>query len=161
MGQPRHPRIKPLTVKSLLTGKPLETYTVDSNMPIREALQRMSDHDLGALVVVDDERLLGIISQRSLIRQGLLADDFAPSQPVSQVMTTDLVSASPLLEAQDCLVLMDAERLDFIPVLEHDKVIGLLSISELQRAIIAQYESIFKAGELDQRIMFLQGTYSC
>jgi CBS domain-containing protein len=161
MGQPRHPRIKPLTVISLLADKPPEAYTVGPDMTLMEALNHLRENAVDALAVVDGQRLLGVFSQRSLSRKGLLATDLAPFRPLAQLMSACPIHATPRLEVQECLALMRTEQLDCIPVLEEGAVLGLLTLSELQGAIIAQYESIFKAAELDQRIMFLQGTYSC
>jgi len=161
MGQPRHPRIKPLTVSSLLAGKAPEAYCVGPGMPLLEALNRLRENALDALAVVDGPRLLGVFSPRSLSRKGLLAADLTPSQPLAQLMSACPVHATPELAAQDCLALMRAGQLDCIPVLDQGAVCGLLTLDEVLSALIAQYESIFTAAELDQRIMFLQGTYSC
>ena len=161
MGQPQHPRIRALTVKSLLSEKPPECYSISINSTLREALKTMSQHDIGGIAVLDGEHLTGTFSERDLARMVNNDSAFMADKPVSQAMTPTTDFVTPDQIAQSCLELMLEKRLDYIPVMEHGKLTGLLNIVKLQQAIITQYESIFQAYELDQKILFLQGTYSC
>ncbi|MEI7430750.1 MAG: CBS domain-containing protein [Betaproteobacteria bacterium] len=161
MRQPQHPRIRAVTVKNLLSEKPPESYSISINATLHEALKTMSQHNIDGVAVLDGEHLAGTFSERDLARMASSDSAFMADKPLSHAMTPALDFVTPDQIAQSCLALMLEKRLNLIPVMEHGKLIGLLSIVELQQAIITQYESIFQAYALDQKILFLQGTYSC
>ncbi len=161
MKLPEHPRIPPLTVKNLLTLKLPEVYSVTAGAMVLEALAVMAEHDVGAVVVLDEGRVAGICSERDYARMGVVSAGTAEVTPVSHIMTDCVVFATPSQTAQRCLELMNENRLHYIPVIQDGRLLGLLSIGDVLKEIIAQYECIFQAHELDQRILFLQGTYSC
>ena len=126
MKRPEHPRIRPLTVKTVLASQRTRTAAASA-----EATDGAMTSSATGGKVLDGERGVGAVFT-------------TPDQ---------LVHA--------CLALMEANGLDRIAVLDDGKLLGLLGIAELQQALIAHYESIFTAIELDQKILFLQGTYSC
>jgi CBS domain-containing protein len=161
MKLPQHARIGPLTIKSLLAHKPPDVYSVAVDATLVDALRVMAAHDVGALLVLDDQRVLGTFSERDYARWALLGAGRADATPVREVMRACEVFTTPPQAVHECLTLMSEKQLQHIAVLDNGKLLGLLSIGDLLKAIIVQYERVFQASELDQRILFLQGTYSC
>ncbi len=161
MKLPEHPRIHPLTVKHLLALKLPEVYSVSSAAMVSEALAVMAEHDVGAVVVLDGERVVGMFSERDYARMGFVAAGMADGTRVSHRLTPCEVFATPSQTAQRCLEMMNENRVSYLPVIDDGRLLGLLSIGDLLHEIIVHYERIFQAHELDQRILFLQGTYSC
>ncbi len=161
MKLPQHPRIRPSTVRNLLALKSPAVHPVMAGATVRDALKLMADDDVGALVVLDGGRVAGIFSEREHARMAAVGAGTADATPVSHVMTKCGVFATPPQTVQACLELMNAKRLQYIPVIEGGRLLALLSIGDLLEETIAHYERIFQALELDQRILFLQGTYSC
>ena len=128
---------------------------------VLDAVKVMAEQAVGSVVVLDGERVAGVFSERDYVRMTLTGAGPVDQTPMRQVMSDGVNFATPMQTAHACLALMNEKRLDCIPVLEDGKLLGLLSIDDVQKAIIAQYEGIFQAIELDQKILFLQGTYSC
>jgi CBS domain-containing protein len=158
---PRHPRVAPLTVKSILQKRPSELHCVSGDTTSLEALKLMAEHDIGALPVVEGGRLIGIFSERDYARRSIQAMEPAAAIPVRALMTRCAVSASPADSAHPCLSLMIQNRLRYLPVQQAGKLIALLALDDLLLEMAAYLERVCKAGELDQQIALLRGTYSC
>lgn len=167
MELPQHPRVAPLTISNVLARKVPAVPAVPAvhgvtvAATVREALAVLAEHDVGAVLVLDGERVAGIFSERDYVRLAFVRAGIAGATSVSQVMTPCTVFATPTQTVQSCLDLMNEKRLQYLPVIEDGKPLALPSIADLLKATIAHYERISQAHALDQRIMFLQGTYSC
>jgi signal-transduction protein with cAMP-binding, CBS, and nucleotidyltransferase domain len=161
MELPQHPRIAPLTVRTLLAQRPLECYSVTVDAKVAQALQVLAEHGVGAVVVRDGERVAGIFSEGDYVRVAAASAGQADATPVREAMRLCAAVASPSQAVLECLALMNEKRLRYLPVLEEGKLLGLLSLGDLQQAVIVYYERVCQARDLDQRIQFLQGTYSC
>lgn len=131
MKLPEHPRIRPLIVKAVLASQRARAASASAEATASEAGKPLVGNAAGGGVEAERERVAGA------------------------------VVATPDQSVRTCLALMEANRLDCIAVVDAGETLGLLRLSELQKALITHYESIFTAIELDQRILFLQGTYSC
>ena len=161
MNLAKHPRIGILTVSKVLPPSPPATWSVDTGTLARDALRQMAEHGLGALVAVDGERFAGMFTERDYLRQVVLGNSLAAHVQVAELISPSPFFTTPQQTAEECLVVMTENRLHHIPVLENGRPTGLLSLALLQHALLAHYERAFAAFELDQRILFLQGTYSC
>ena len=159
MELPQHPRVRPLIVGNLAALASPRVASVPLDATLVEALAVMAERDVGAVVVLDGERVAGVFSERDYARRSPLAG--AQATPVSEAMRPGALFATPEQSVSQCLALMNAQRLQYLPVLAGDHLLALLTIDELQKETIAQYERIFTASALDLKILFLQGTYSC
>lgn len=156
-----HSRIGTLTVSKVLARQALQTWSVSAGTLAVDALRLIAEGDVGALVVVSGERFAGMFSERDYLRQVVLGNAAAVDASVGELMCPCVFSATPQQRAQECLALMTERKLRHLPVLEQGRVFGVLSLDALLYALVAHQESAFAAFELDQRILFLQGTYSC
>jgi CBS domain-containing protein len=128
------------TARSILDTKGHDVWSVGPDTTVLDALRVMADKEVGAVLVLDDERLLGILSERDYARKVVLAGRSSKDSPVSAVMTTHIVCVSPDKTVDECMALMTEKRLRHLPVLDHKKVIGIVSIGDLVKAVIDEKE---------------------
>jgi CBS domain-containing protein len=126
------------TVKDLLAAKPAEVVTVDPGVSVFDALQRMADHDIGALVVIEDARVVGVMSERDYARKVILHHKSSREIPVSEIMTSPAITVGLSETLDQCMALMTDKRIRHLPVLEAGRLIGVLSIGDLVRATISE-----------------------
>ncbi len=128
-----------LPVKKLLEGKSdHHVWSVSPTSMVIDALQLMSEKNIGSVLVMDDERLVGIFSERDYARKGILQGRKAKSTPVAEVMTSEVITVSPEMSIEDCMRLFNDKRIRHLPVVEGGRVIGLLSIGDIVHAIIRE-----------------------
>ncbi|WP_319243392.1 hypothetical protein [uncultured Propionivibrio sp.] len=159
MGLPRHPRIESLTVGTLLAEKARPESPVLPETRIADVLARMAQHGIDALAVWDGTAMPGVFSGQTWMHgcvSGIREDD-----PVSAATMACQVSAAPGEAVSTYLSLMQAQKAGYLAVIDAGRWMGLLSIEEMQAALLRHYESIFRELELDLKILFMQGTYSC
>jgi CBS domain-containing protein len=158
---PRHPRVEPLTVKSLLLKRPSRLHCLSADATSLEALRLMAEHNIGAVLVLDGGRLIGMFSERDYARSSIRAAELAPAMPLHEVMTPCDIFANLTDCVQECLSLMIDNRLRYLPVQDGDNLIAMLSLEEVLKEMVAYLERVFKENELDQQIVYLRGSYSC
>ncbi|MBL7797077.1 MAG: CBS domain-containing protein [Saprospiraceae bacterium] len=128
-----------LSVSKLLEGKRNQvTWTVTPNHMVIEALELMAEKNIGAVLVMDGERLAGIFSERDYARKGIIQGRKAKSTPVTEVMTANVFSVTSKMTIEDCMNLFSSKRIRHLPVVDEDKVVGLLSIGDIVNAIIQE-----------------------
>jgi CBS domain-containing protein len=123
-------------VHDILRAKGDSVYSVSPDVTVLEALGVMADHDIGAVLVLDDERLVGILSERDYARKVVLAGRSSKDSKVREVMTSHVVCVAPTRSIDECMAFMTDRRLRHLPVLEHKRVIGVVSIGDLVKATI-------------------------
>lgn len=128
------------TAKDILNAKGHDVWSVSPETTVLDALKVMADKEVGAVLVLDGDRLLGILSERDYARKVVLAGRSSKDSPVSAVMTTHVVCVSPERSVEECMALMTEKRLRHLPVLEHKKVTGVVSIGDLVKAMIDDRE---------------------
>ena len=101
-----------------------------------DAIQILADKNIGAVVVVEDEKLVGIFSERDYVRKGILQGRKAKTTPVSEVMTPNVFTVSPRMDISHCMQLFSEKHIRHLPVVSEGKVMGMLSISDIVNAII-------------------------
>jgi len=137
-----------ISVQKLLEGKRLnKTFTVTPEHMVIEALEIMAANNIGAVMVMEGPKLVGIFSERDYARKGIIAGRKAKSTPVSEVMTANVFTVSPEMDIEDCMQLFSDKRIRHLPVLDHGVVVGMLSIGDIVTAII---------NEQKQHINFLE-----
>lgn len=158
---PRHPRVELPTVNSVLQKTPSALHCVQADTPSLEALTLMAEHNIGAVLVLDGNRPIGIFSERDYARISVSVPQSAPSLPSKEVMTPCEFAASLTDSVQKCLSLMADNRLHYLPVQDQSDFVALLSNEDLLGEMVAYLERVFKENDLDKQIVFLRGTYSC
>jgi CBS domain-containing protein len=126
------------TVQELLASKPAGVVTISPDAAVFAALERMAAHDIGALVVVDAGRVTGILSERDYARKVILHHKSSREIPVAEIMTTPVVSVTLTHTLEECMALMSDKRIRHLPVLDGDRLVGVLSIGDLVRATISE-----------------------
>ncbi len=140
-------------VSQLLAQKNPDLYSLRPEDPVITAIQLMADKGVGALLVMDGERLMGILSERDYARKVILMGRSSKDTPVSAIMTpVPLVTVSSKSRTKECMRLMTDRRIRHLPVVEGDKVVGMLSIGDLVRSIIEGLE-----GEVQQLKQYIAG----
>ncbi|MBK6846350.1 MAG: CBS domain-containing protein [Proteobacteria bacterium] len=124
------------TVRSLLRSKGHEVWSIGPASTVFEAIRLMSDKGIGALVVLDEQRLVGILSERDYTRNVILKDRSSRTTRVAEIMTRKVFYVGPELTAEECMALMTERRVRHLPVIEHDIVVGVISIGDVVKAVI-------------------------
>lgn len=126
------------TVRHLLQDKGTTVHAVGPEDSVFEAISRMAEHGIGALLVMEGERLVGILSERDYARQVILKGRSSRETKVREIMTEKVVCVRPDRSVEDCMALMTDKRVRHLPVIEGDQVQGVISIGDVVRAVIAE-----------------------
>lgn len=126
-----------LKVNQILSRKPQNAvYAVAPNQMVIEALELMAARNIGAVMVMENEHLVGIFSERDYARKGIIQDRKAKSTQISEVMTANVFTVGPQSSIEDCMQLMSEGKFRHLPVLDGSTVVGLISVSDVVTAII-------------------------
>ncbi len=132
------------TVKQLLQGKTGGLCTIS---PIRACSRRskqMAEKNIGALLVVENGKLAGILSERDFVRKMILQGKSSHDTPVREIMTERVVCVQPKNTVEECMALMTDKRTRHLPVIENDELIGVLSIGDLVKETISEQQFMIK-----------------
>ena len=140
------------TVRQLLQGKAPEVHSIPPDAPVIEAIRLMAEKFIGALLVMEGGRLVGIVSERDYARKVVLQGHSSRETPVRDIMTAKVVSVSPDDSADRCMQLVTERRIRHLPVLEGGDVVGVVSIGDLVKAVIEDQQV-----ELDQLQRYIAG----
>ena len=124
------------TVRQLLDGKPSGIHTVNTEDPVRTAIQLMADHFVGALPVLSGGQLVGIVSERDYARKVVLMGRNSTETTVATIMSSPVIQVSPQNSVNDCMMLMTDKRIRHLPVVENGELIGVISIGDCVKAVI-------------------------
>jgi len=141
-------------VKELLRAKPTDVWTVSPDATVYEALEILAAKNVGALPVVEDGRLRGMFSERDYARKVVLAGRASRGVRVAEIMVTRVVVVTPAETIHDCMALMTGQRIRHLPVLEGDRLIGIVSIGDIVNQIISEQKHTIKQLE-----SYIRGTY--
>ena len=129
-----------ITVSQLLRAKGRDVWYIAPDACVIDALKLMADKEVGALVVLEGETLVGIISERDYARKVMLKEKSSMDTPVSEIMTQRVICVGPEQTIQECMALMTDKHVRHLPVLEDDRLVGIVSIGDVVKAIITQQE---------------------
>jgi CBS domain-containing protein len=131
------------TVRSILRSKGHDVYSVPPEATVYNALEMMSEKKAGALLVIGQGKLLGIISERDYARKGILQGRMSKQTPVSEIMVSPAIVATMDSTVEECMRLMTANRVRHLAVVDREQVVGVVSVGDLMNSIIsAQAETI-------------------
>jgi CBS domain-containing protein len=132
------------TLTQLLQAKGGETYAIGPDARVYDALKLMAEKDVGALVVTEGGKLAGIISERDYARKVILHGKSSYDIPVRDIMTAKVVTVQPAQTVEDCMALMTSRRVRHLPVVDGERLVGVLSIGDLVKEVIAEQEQTIK-----------------
>ena len=124
------------TVKEILQAKPQGLLSISPNATVLDALKMMADYEIGALVVLDGDRLSGIFSERDYARKVILQGKASKDTAVAEIMTHKVVCVRPEQSVEECMALMTDKRIRHLPVVEGSSIAGIVSIGDLVRSVI-------------------------
>ncbi|GAA6733563.1 CBS domain-containing protein [Thermus oshimai] len=127
-----------MTVRQLLLRKGGAVYRIHPEATVLEALKELARHDVGALLVMEGDRLLGIFSERDYARKLVLLGRFSKDTLVREVMTENPITVTPETDLEEAMRLMTEHRVRHLPVLEGGRVVGVVSIGDAVKAIITE-----------------------
>lgn len=132
------------SIRNILKEKGSTVHSVPPDVSVLDALEMMADANIGALVVMDGDRLAGIISERDYARKVILKGRSSHDTKVSEIMSSRVVCARPEQTVEACMGLMTAKAVRHLPVLEAGEVVGIVSIGDLVKAIIGEQQLIIE-----------------
>ncbi|HMJ26641.1 MAG TPA: CBS domain-containing protein [Pyrinomonadaceae bacterium] len=128
------------TVREILAGKGRAIWSIQPDATVFEALQAMAEKDVGALVVLDGETVAGVLSERDYARKVILHGRSSKELKVKEIMSSRVYFVKPEQNIEDCMALFTNKRVRHLPVLENDKLTGVISIGDVVKAVIAEHE---------------------
>jgi len=125
------------TVKQLLDIKGRNILSISPNDSVYSAVERMSENNIGALLVIENGRLVGILSERDYARKVILKGKSSKNTLIREIMTPDVLCVSPETTVEECMALLTENRVRHLPVMEGGKLTGIVSIGDLVKQIIS------------------------
>ncbi len=134
-------------VSSILQAKGSEIFSVKKETPIIEALELMAEKRIGAVLVMEDETIAGVFSERDFVRRVAKTKTMNLDSPVSELMTKDVFVISPNETIEECMALMSNTRIRHLPVVEENKLVGLISIGDVVKISIQDKDLLIQSME--------------
>lgn len=136
------------TVRQVLDAKQHRLLTVAPDATVYEALEEMARHEVGALLVTEDDALVGMFSERDYARKIILHGKTSRETSVREIMTTRVVCVRPGQSVDECMALMTDKRVRHLPVLEDGRPIGVISIGDVVKEVISEQRFVIEQLEL-------------
>jgi CBS domain-containing protein len=133
-----------IKIRHLLDTKGYEVWSISPNATVYEAIELLAEKDIGAVLVMDGDKLEGILSERDYARRLILKGRMSQDTEVRIIMTADVHTLSPDNTLEECMALMTQKHVRHIPIIEDDKVIGVISIGDAVNATIANQEFLIE-----------------
>jgi len=127
-----------ITVMQILQEKGDEVWTIGPKITVFDALKLMAEKEIGALMVVEAGQVVGIFSERDYARKVILKGRSSKDTPVRKIMTERVITVDPATTVEVCMGLMTDRRIRHLPVMEGDRLIGVISIGDVVKAIVSE-----------------------
>jgi CBS domain-containing protein len=141
------------TVREIIQDKGSQVWSVNPHTTVYDALQVMADKDIGALLVMEGENLVGIFSERDYARKVILKGKSSREMSVGEIMSTKVFYVLQESTMEECMALMTAEHIRHLPVMEESRVLGVVSIGDVVKGIITEQQFM-----IDQLERYITGT---
>jgi CBS domain-containing protein len=128
------------TVRHILKEKGSQLYSVTPETHVFDALKVMADHDIGAVAVMENDRLAGIFSERDYARKVILLGKSSRALLVREVMTSEVITVKPQETVAQCMALMNRKHIRHLPVLEDQQVVGMISMRDVVQTLLSEQE---------------------
>ncbi len=132
------------TIRQLLEGKGHDIVSATPSTSVYEALELMAEHNIGALLVLEADNLVGIFSERDYARKVVLKGKSSRGTVLGETMSKKLECIRPDQTIEDCMALMTDNRIRHLPVLENDQLVGVISIGDVVKAVISEQEFLIE-----------------
>ena len=132
------------TVSSILKHKGGEVWSVSPDQSVYEALQKMAEKDVGALLVISEGKLVGVFSERDYARKVVLKGKSSKEAPVKEIMTSPVIHVTHHQSLDECMTIMTNHHVRHLPVMDGNQLLGLVSIGDLVKWIITEQEETIK-----------------
>jgi CBS domain-containing protein len=139
-----------MKVSDILSTKGGNVWSIEPGASVFDAMKLMAEKGVGALIVRQGERVAGVISERDYARKVILEGRSSPTTQVREIMTAHVLYAGPEQTVEECMAVMTDKRVRHLPVLEQGRLIGVISIGDLVKAIISEQQ--FRIEQLEQYI---------
>jgi len=131
-------------VRNILHNKGNAVFSVDPNMMVYRAIELMCEKNIGGLLIVEDEKLVGIFTERDYARKLILKGKSSKDTPIKDLMTSNLVTVTPDTSIDDCMRVMTGRKIRHLPVLDKGQLVGLISIGDVVHYVIEEQKSIIE-----------------
>ena len=138
------------SVKQLLQGKGHDVWSIGPEVSVYDAIAKMAQEEVGALVVLEGESLVGLVSERDYARKVVLQGRSSRDTKIKDIMTTRVAYARPDQSVEDCMAMMTEKHIRHLPVMDGDKLLGVISIGDLVKYIIEEQKHVIE--QLEQYI---------
>jgi CBS domain-containing protein len=132
------------TVREILDAKGYEIWSVDAGSSVFDALRLMAEKNTGAVLVVEDDKPAGIMTERDYARKVILQDRHSRETPVRDIMVWNPICIQPEQSLEDCMKLMTSKRFRHLPVTDNDRLIGIISIGDVVKAVISDQQFVIE-----------------
>mgnify|MGYP001556583386 FL=1 len=139
-------------VQHVLEAKDGDVISIEGGLSVFDAIKLMADRAVGSLLVMDIGKLVGIVTERDYARKVILKGRSSETTSVEEIMTTEVLTATAEQTVNECMTLMTEKRIRHLPIVEDDKVIGIISIGDLVQAIISDQRE-----EIEQLENYISG----
>jgi signal-transduction protein with cAMP-binding, CBS, and nucleotidyltransferase domain len=146
------------TLEQILADKPFKACAVGPDDSVFAALELMANKNIGFVVVQENEKMVGVLSERDYARKVILLGRSSRDLPVREIMTAKVVTVTPEHTVPQCMALMHANNFRHLPVVSADKVLGVLSIRDLLKETVAHHERLIRDMELERLTMSSGGS---
>jgi len=137
-------------VKQILQGKGHDVWAIGPDASVFDAIETMADKEVGALVVTQADKLVGVVTERDYARKVVLQGRSSKDTKIRDIMTSRVAYARPDQSVEDCMAMMTDKRIRHLPVMDGEKLLGIISIGDLVKAIIEEQQHVI--AQLEQYI---------
>ncbi|MES9939104.1 MAG: CBS domain-containing protein [Candidatus Thiodiazotropha sp. 6PLUC2] len=140
------------SINQILQNKGFDIHTIDANATVFSALEKMSEHSIGSLLVMDNEEVIGLFSERDYARSVILMGRASKETKVKEIVSSQVAVVTPEESVEECMAIMTDKRVRHLPVMKDGKLVGIISIGDLVKAIIEEQQFV-----IEQLVSYING----